>query len=97
VAGQLKVKDDMIEELTSKLKECTKAMQNVKGNNRKLKEDVVLAKRAASETVETQLGDARKLIENELSKQFNSTISKQLSLKLAEKLGTGNGDAERYK
>jgi len=42
----------MIEELTSKLKECTKAMQQLKNQNKKLKEDLNYARKTVNETVE---------------------------------------------
>jgi len=46
------------------------------------------------------MGEARKYIEEQLAKQFNSSISKQLSKQLTEKLGevkTSSGEAEKYR
>ena len=58
------MKDSLIEELTSKLKESTKVIQHIKTQNKKLKEDVQQVQSKANVTFETQLADARKQIED---------------------------------
>jgi len=39
ISAQIKVKDSLIEELTSKLKESTKVIQHIKTQNKRLKEE----------------------------------------------------------
>jgi hypothetical protein len=60
------VKDSLIEELTSKLKESTKVIQHIKLQNKKLKDDVQQAHVSASENFESYLGEARRQIEDQL-------------------------------
>jgi predicted transcriptional regulator len=86
ITQQIKVKDSLIEELTNKLKESTKVIQQVKQNNKKLKEDIQQVQTAANATFEAQLGDAKKQIEEQLSRQLNSTISEQLSRQFEERI-----------
>ena len=52
ITNQIKVKDGLIEELTSKLKESTKVIQQVKQSNKKLKEDIQQVQAAANAAFE---------------------------------------------